>query len=140
MPLFVSFLAKDNFNSTQHACLILIRWKPLKYVVHVFLYLFNRDKMRFIDHTGLSLGGKSSDGIFKFLRSPGIDFKESIPPAYSILYVAWKGRYDNPIPTRVQHSQEIKTEKGKEWLTAKYKRMSEILMQDSFLLENRQTR
>ncbi len=35
-------------------------------------------------------------GIFKLLKSPGIDSKESIPPAY----VAWRvGRYDNPIPT-----------------------------------------
>jgi hypothetical protein len=48
------------------------------------------------------------DGIFKLSRSPGIDSKESIPPAY----VAWEsipgrfkslkisslvGRYDNPI-------------------------------------------
>ncbi len=35
-------------------------------------------------------------GIFKPLRSPGIDSKESIPPAY----VVWRVRYDNPIPTR----------------------------------------
>jgi hypothetical protein len=34
-------------------------------------------------------------GIFKPLWSPGIDAKASIPPAY-----AWRGRYDNPIPTR----------------------------------------
>ena len=35
---------------------------------------------------------------FKLLWSPGIESKESIPPAY----VAWRvaGRYDNPIPTR----------------------------------------
>jgi hypothetical protein len=29
---------------------------------------------------------ESRDGIFKLLRSPGIDSKESIPPAY----VAWR--------------------------------------------------
>ncbi len=56
------------------------------------------------------------DGIFKLLRSPGIDFKESIPPAYvawaGIFKLLWSpgidsaslcslaGRYDNPIPTR----------------------------------------
>jgi hypothetical protein len=34
--------------------------------------------------------------IFKLLCSPGIDSKEPIPPAY----VAWRPRYDNPIPTR----------------------------------------
>ncbi len=34
--------------------------------------------------------------IFKRLWSPGIDFKEWIPPVYSSL----AGRYDNPIPTR----------------------------------------
>jgi hypothetical protein len=39
---------------------------------------------------------KGRGGIFKLLRSPGIDTKESIPPAN----VAWAGRYDNPIPTR----------------------------------------
>ncbi len=34
---------------------------------------------------------ESIDGIFKLLRSLGIDSKESIPPS---------GRYDNSIPTR----------------------------------------
>jgi hypothetical protein len=39
----------------------------------------------------------TGDDIFNLLRSPGIDFKESIP----LSYVAWRaGRYDNPIPTR----------------------------------------
>jgi hypothetical protein len=33
------------------------------------------------------------DGIFKLLRSPGIDFNESIPPAY----VVWRA---GPVPTR----------------------------------------
>jgi hypothetical protein len=36
------------------------------------------------------------DGIFKLLRSPGIDSKQSIPPAS----VAWRAGYDNLIPTR----------------------------------------
>jgi hypothetical protein len=36
------------------------------------------------------------DGIFKLLRSPGIESEEPIPPAY----VAPAGRYDNPVPTR----------------------------------------
>ncbi len=60
------------------------------------------------------------DGIFKLLLSPEIDFEESIPPAYvawragtRILFLLgswpqyivkkfqhWRGRYDNPIPTR----------------------------------------
>jgi len=39
----------------------------------------------------------SRGGIFKLLWSPGIDSKESIPPAY----VALAGRYDNSIPTRL---------------------------------------
>ncbi len=34
--------------------------------------------------------------IFKLLWSWGIDSQKSIPPAY----IAWRGRYDNPIPTR----------------------------------------
>jgi hypothetical protein len=33
--------------------------------------------------------------IIKHLRSPRIDSKESIPPAYGLA-----GRYDNPIPSR----------------------------------------
>ncbi len=36
------------------------------------------------------------EGIFKLLRNPWIDSKESVPPDD----VAWRGRYDNPIPTR----------------------------------------
>ncbi len=39
---------------------------------------------------------RNRDGIFILLRSPRIDSTESIPPAF----VAWAGRYDNPIPTR----------------------------------------
>ncbi len=39
----------------------------------------------------------ASDGIFKLLRSPGINFKESI----LLVYVcSLAGRYDNPIPIR----------------------------------------
>ncbi len=34
--------------------------------------------------------------IFKLLKSPRIDSKQSIPPAY----VAWRRRYDNLVPTR----------------------------------------
>jgi hypothetical protein len=36
------------------------------------------------------------DGIFKFLMSPGIDFKRLIPPAY----VAWRAGTTSLIPTR----------------------------------------
>jgi hypothetical protein len=46
---------------------------------------------------------KSRAQIFKLLRSPGIDYKELIPPAYV--------RYDNPIPTRfldpIEHLKKI---------------------------------
>jgi hypothetical protein len=42
-------------------------------------------------------------GIFKLLMSPGIDSKESIPPAD----VAWRARYDNPIPTRFHSPQRL---------------------------------
>jgi hypothetical protein len=42
----------------------------------------------------------SRDSIIKLLKSPGIDFKESIPPAYVLCSLT--GRYDNPHPTRFQ--------------------------------------
>ncbi len=61
--------------------------------------------------------------FLKLLWSPGIDSKESIPPAY----VAWQAyEYDNPIPTRflarivVQKFQSrilFSTEKKKERYT-----------------------
>ncbi len=67
-------------------------------------------------HKDVKEEGVIRDGILKLLRSPGINSKVSIPPAY----VAWRaatttlflapedcykipalaGRYDNPIPTR----------------------------------------
>jgi hypothetical protein len=62
------------------------------YVVHDYgqnthrCYMFPRAK-----------GTSSRAQILKHLRSPGINSKELILPAY----VAWRaGRYDNPIPTR----------------------------------------
>jgi hypothetical protein len=39
------------------------------------------------------------DGIFKLLRSPGINSKESILPANVALSLAGRYEYDNPIPT-----------------------------------------
>jgi hypothetical protein len=48
---------------------------------------------------GWSFRPASRDGIFKhFLRSPGIDSKESIPPSYVPSSLA--GWYDNPTPSR----------------------------------------
>jgi hypothetical protein len=35
-----------------------------------------------ISKAGIDYGKTEKDGIFKLLRSPGIDSKESIPPAY----------------------------------------------------------
>jgi hypothetical protein len=40
---------------------------------------------------------KNRDGIFKLLRKPEIDFKESIPPAY-------EGLVRNLVPLRGQES------------------------------------
>ncbi len=45
------------------------------------------------------LCGSTSDGIFKLLGSPGIDFKKSIPPSPS--------RYDNPYSSTVPSPHKL---------------------------------